>query len=429
MVPLAGSRHSTPSRYLLRTLTILVVFATIAGLVGLFFALRKPRGSAHRPPSRLDARIDTSLTETAAVVKAGEILAVVLGRAGLASRDIGRIIPALRDAGFSFRQVRPGDSLFAFRRDSVLHRLLYQRNYETVYCVDLDSATCRVSMLLRDYRRTADIICGVIANSLYQSLLDMGENPALVADYTDIFGWEIDFFSESQPGDSYIILFERRFADDRPVGYGPILAATYSGRVGRFEGFRFADPDGSTGYYNGEGQSLRKTFLKSPLRFSRISSRFGRRFHPIRRVVRAHFGVDYVAPTGTPVDCVAEGRVVSAGWSGGYGRLVKVGHANGYTTLYGHLSSFAKGIKAGAPVVQGQVIGYVGSTGLSTGSHLHYEVHRFGSAANPLKLDPPRLSPVRQAFAGQFRALRDSLSRVMDSLSQVSPRPPSRTRP
>ncbi|MBM3313671.1 M23 family metallopeptidase, partial [candidate division WOR-3 bacterium] len=147
--------------------------------------------------------------------------------------------------------------------------------------------------------------------------------------------------------------------------------------------------------------------------FSRVSSFFGRRFHPIRRVMRQHHGVDYVAPKGTPVEAVSDGRVVSAGRSGGYGRLVVVGHAEGYQTRYGHLSGFAKGIRSGAPVRQGQVVGYVGSTGLSTGPHLHYEVRKFGSAVNPLKLNPPRRSPVKQAHLRLFAQVRDSQARAL----------------
>ncbi len=244
-------------------------------------------------------------------------------------------------------------------------------------------------------------------------MMAQGEQPQLIMDYTDVFGWEIDFFSEVQPNDSFAILFERRYCDSTCIGYGAILTATYSGQVGSFAGYRFTDPEGTTDYYNAEGQNLRKTFQKSPLRFSRVSSFFGRRFHPILRRVRQHSGVDYVAPRGTPAEAVADGRVISAGWSGGYGRLVVLGHAEGYQTRYGHLSGFAKGIRSGAPVRQGQVVGYVGSTGLSTGPHLHYEVRKFGSAVNPLRLNPPRRSPVRQVFLPQFRQTRDSLAAIM----------------
>jgi murein DD-endopeptidase MepM/ murein hydrolase activator NlpD len=237
----------------------------------------------------------------------------------------------------------------------------------------------------------------------------------------------VDFFSEVQPGDSFLIAFERKYADTAFVGYGSILAARYSGQVGTFDAYRFTDADGHTDYYNDAGQSLRKTFLKTPLRFSRVSSFFGRRRHPIRRVMRQHYGVDYVAPKGTPVDCVADGRVISAGWSGGYGRLVVVGHADGYETRYGHLSGFGKGIRSGTAVTQGQVIGYVGSTGLSTGPHLHYEVRKNGSATNPLRLNPPRAAPVRLACQRRFASCRDSLQLALARLTAPPQQPPART--
>jgi murein DD-endopeptidase MepM/ murein hydrolase activator NlpD len=419
--PFPGPKPRAASRLPREFAVVVGAFAGFVLLAALLVALlvlhRRSSASDPTPAVPVNVAFDT----TPMVVKSGDVLPALLGRAGLSPRTIGLVVPAMRAAGFNLRALRPGDSLFVLSRDSVPCRLLYRQSYEYVYRADFDSGACRVSMLLRSYRRVPDVIRGAIKSSLYQSIIDLGENVALVADYTDVFGWEVDFFSETQPGDSFVILFERKFAGDRPAGYGSILAARYSGRVGSFRGCLFTDGDNHTDYYNDEGQSLRKTFLKSPLRFSRISSRFGRRFHPIRRVIRPHFGVDYVAPTGTPVECVADGRVVSAGWSGGYGRLVKVGHANGYTTFYGHLSGFGKGIRPGAPVTQGQVIGYVGSTGLSTGPHLHYEAHKFGSATNPLKLNPPRASPVKLVYADQFGAVRDSLMRLMQVLSGPAP--------
>jgi murein DD-endopeptidase MepM/ murein hydrolase activator NlpD len=312
-------------------------------------------------------------------------------------------------------------------------RLLYRQTIEKVYRIDLDSADVRVSMLLKYITKTTAFVKGAITGSLYETMMAMGETPQLIMDYTDVFGWEVDFFSEVQPNDSFAILFERKYCDwpQRPlsdsavcVGYGVILAASYSGQAGSFAGYRFTDAEGLTDYYNVEGQNLRKTFQKSPLRFSRVSSFFGRRFHPIRRVVRQHFGVDYVAPKGTPVEAVSDGRVVSAGWSGGYGRLVVLGHAEGYQTRYGHLSGFGRGIRSGALVRQGQVLGYVGSTGASTGPHLHYEVRKYGSAVNPFKLNPPRRSPIRKEFLAQFGKTRDSLAAIMATLQRGQPPPP-----
>jgi murein DD-endopeptidase MepM/ murein hydrolase activator NlpD len=403
-----------------------VVFAFIAALALLaVFVPRAHRMREARQKAQAQAQASRVGYETAAYsVRPNEIMPTVLSRAGFSTKDIGRIVPALRNAGFNLQAMRPGDSLFVLSLDSTPRRLLYQRNVEAVYCIDLDAAACRVSMLLKNIHRTTAFVKGAITSSLYETMMAMGEKPELIAEYTDIFGWEVDFFSEVQPNDSFSILFERKYCDSTFIGYGRILAATYSGQAGAFAGYRFTDAESTTDYYNAEGQNLRKTFQKSPLRFSRVSSFFGRRFHPIRRVVRQHFGIDYVAPKGTPVEAVSDGRIVSAGWSGGYGRLVVVGHAEGYQSRYGHLSGFGKGIRSGAPVRQGQVVGYVGSTGLSTGPHLHYEVHKYGSAVNPLRLNPPRRSPVKQAFLPQFAQVRDSLKTVIAGLQRGQPPPP-----
>ena len=279
-------------------------------------------------------------------------------------------------------------------------------------------------MLLKFITKTTAFVKGTISGSLYETIMTLGETPQLIMDYTDVFGWEVDFFSEVQPNDSFAILFERKYCDSVCVGYGAILAASYWGQVGSFSGYRFTDPEGTTDYYNADGENLRKTFQKSPLHFSRVTSFFGRRYHPILRIVREHQGIDYGAPTGTPVEAVADGRVVSAGWSGGYGRLVVLGHAEGYETRYGHLSGFGKGISSGAPARQGQVVGYVGMTGLATGPHLHYEVRKFGTPVNPLKLNPPRRSPVKKEYLAQFQQTRDSLAAVMAGFQRGQPPPP-----
>ncbi|MBN2465600.1 M23 family metallopeptidase [candidate division WOR-3 bacterium] len=410
------------------TLGFIVALILLAVLVPRAHRVRENRKKAQ---ARAQAQAEAAAFDTTAyVVKPNEVMTSLLSRAGFSTQDIGRVVPALRAAGFNLRAMRPGDSLFVLRkrdqgiegsRDQVTDegpapRLLYAQGVTRVYRVDVASGEVRVSMLYKYITMTAAFVKGTIKGSLYETMMALGETPQLIMDYTDIFGWEIDFFSEVQPNDSFAILFERKYCDSSCIGYGVVLAATYWGQIGLFSGYRFTDPEGTTDYYNAEGQNLRKTFQKSPLRFSRVSSFFGRRFHPILRRVRQHSGVDYVAPRGTPVEVVSDGRVASAGWSGGYGRLVVVRHAEGYETRYGHLSGFAKGIRSGASVKQGQLVGYVGSTGLSTGPHLHYEVRKFGSAVNPLRLKPPRRSPVKKAFLPQFGRTRDSLARILARL-------------
>jgi hypothetical protein len=283
-------------------------------------------------------------------------------------------------------------------------------------------------MVLPRIRRIPATVTGGISSSLYEAMLELGEKPALIAGYADIFGWEVDFFCETQENDSFLIVVERKLADSMVIGYGPVIAARYHGQVGDIRAFRFTDPDGHTDYYNEKAQSLRKTFLRSPLRFSRITSHFGSRYHPIRRIRCRHAGIDYAAPRGTPVSCVADGRVSIAAWTGGYGKLVEVSHASGLRSRYGHLSGYGRGIRTGANVTQGQTIGYVGSTGMSTGPHLHYEIRRNGSPINPLRMNVPRAEPVKDDYLPAFEALRDSILDAVPGLAPaMPPQPPGRT--
>jgi murein DD-endopeptidase MepM/ murein hydrolase activator NlpD len=393
---------------LLGLAALVVIVAT-----AVILALRRDRPARGTAATKApdSSTIDTSTN--CCIVRPGEVMTRLLRRAAIRDSVAAKVIAAMRNAGFDFRRMKPGDSLQLEHRGGRLARVLYRKGVERVYCIDLSTGEPRVSMLLRDIRRVSAVLDGSIHSSLYESMLELGESPALISEFADILGWEIDFFCETQAGDSFTVLVERKFIDSLPVGYGDIHFARYWGQVGDFSAFRFTDPDGHADYYNGNAQSMRKTFLKSPLHFSRITSYFGMRLHPIRRIRCQHNGVDYAAPRGTPVSCVADGHVVFAGWRGGFGKLVEVKHPNGITTLYGHLNRFGRGIRSGASVVQNQTIGFVGSTGMSTGPHLHYEIRKLGSAISPRRLDPPRAEPVKEQYLDLFRGNRDSLMAVV----------------
>jgi murein DD-endopeptidase MepM/ murein hydrolase activator NlpD len=247
--------------------------------------------------------------------------------------------------------------------------------------------------------------------SIIAALDEAGEDVPLAVDLADILGGEVDFNNDLQVGDTIDVVFEKRLREGRPVGYGAVLAAELSnaGRIVR--AFRFTGPDGKTGYYDDQGRSLRRFFLKSPLPFQpRVTSRFSRsRMHPVLQVRRAHLGVDYGAPVGTPVKAVAGGVVVAAGFNGEAGRLVHIRHTGGYESLYLHLSGFADGIRRGARVDQGQVIGRVGASGTVTGPHLDFRLRRNGSYINPLTAhrNMPPGTPVDPAYREAFFAERD----------------------
>jgi murein DD-endopeptidase MepM/ murein hydrolase activator NlpD len=257
----------------------------------------------------------------------------------------------------------------------------------------------------RTYDTRTEVVEGEITSSLFGAVEEAGESDLLAFDLAAIFEWDVDFNTELQPGDSFKVAVEKMYLEGRFSRYGRILAAQLDRGSRTLLAVRF---DGRRGpeYYTPAGIPLRKTFLRSPLKFSRISSRFSRaRLHPILKTVRPHLGVDYAAPTGTPVRAAADGVVVSAGRSGGYGKVVRLRHKRGFETLYGHLSRID--VKRGQRVEQGERIGSVGMTGLATGPHLDYRTIRSGVFVNPLTIQPPPPEPVRASARVAFEEVRD----------------------
>jgi murein DD-endopeptidase MepM/ murein hydrolase activator NlpD len=242
-----------------------------------------------------------------------------------------------------------------------------------------------------------------IDSSLYEALRGAGETPQLVQELVDVFQWDIDFFA-LQKGDSFSLVVKKKFAGADVTGYGPIAAARFTHNGQTFEAFRCETPDGRAGYYARNGSPLRKQFLRAPLQFSRITSKFSvSRFHPLLHYFRPHHGVDYGAPVGTPVMTTADGVVATAAYNRGEGNFIRIRHTSRVETSYLHLSRFAKGIKPGRRVTQGEVIGYVGMTGLATGPHLDYRVSDNGTWLDPLKLKSITPDPLRGESLAAFR--------------------------
>lgn len=259
---------------------------------------------------------------------------------------------------------------------------------------------------------------GSIERSLFEDGREAGLSDPLILKLAEIFGWDIDFALDLRAGDRFVVIYEEKFWFGRKIADGAILAAEFwnRGRVYRAIGFR--DTFGRINYFTPAGKSLRRPFLRTPVQFRSVSSRFSKsRYHPILKTWRAHTGVDYSAPIGTPVHATASGRVVSVGWNGGYGNTVLIDHGNSFSTLYAHLSRYRPGLRGGQHVEQGEVIGYVGQTGLATGPHLHYEFQVHGRHQNPLTFEFPAgetIAPtVREDF---FRTARAWVARL-DSLN------------
>src|SRR5690606_33322253 len=236
----------------------------------------------------------------------------------------------------------------------------------------------------REVLRQQARLSGVVSTTLYDAVQDLGESPELASDFASIFAWDLDFAKSVRAGDAFHLLYERTYVRReggglRYVGPGRILAARYEGAAGTLEAVYYETEPGQGDYYRPNGESVRQHFLAAPLRYTRISSSFTQaRFHPILRVTRPHPAIDYAAPVGTPVWAVASGRVSHVGRAGGFGRLVKIKHANGYESYYAHLSSYARGLRVGDRVSQKQVIGYVGQSGLATGPHLCFRIQKDG---------------------------------------------------
>jgi murein DD-endopeptidase MepM/ murein hydrolase activator NlpD len=311
---------------------------------------------------------------------------------------------------FDVRKIKEGNSYTIFQSRDSLRKARYfvYENSPIIYTVFELFDSLHVYSGLKEVKYRVKSAQGVIESSLWNTMKANDLDPMLALNLENVYAWTIDFFS-LQKGDRFRFIYDEMFVDSTSVGIRNIYAAQFDYYGKEIFAFRFGKND-SVGYYNENGENLQKEFLKSPLKFSRITSHFsGGRMHPILRIVRPHHGVDYAAPKGTPVMTIGEGTVVSRGWSGGGGNTVKVRHNSVYTTQYMHLSGYGDGISVGARVRQGQVIGFVGSTGLSTGPHLDFRVYMGGSAVNPLTIESPPAKPVDAKYMLEYTALKDSL--------------------
>jgi murein DD-endopeptidase MepM/ murein hydrolase activator NlpD len=358
-------------------------------------------------------------TETTCVMKKGENLEAVLNKLSLSSTTVSSLLNVLQKGGFPSRKCIPGDSIKILKKDNEFLKFTYRKSPIDIFYVLKDSQNYLIAMKFPYIDTTINFLKGEVKSTLYESFIQMGETPNLVFRFADIFAWEVDFTTETRTSDSFFVLLNKSFCDSIFVDYCDIVYARYKGDIGDFHGIYFCDPKGHDDYYNLKGQSLRKSLLKSPLRYSYISSYFSkRRFHPILKVWRPHHGLDYKAPTGTPVSSIGDGVITYKGWKGGYGKLIEIRHKNNFKTRYGHLSRYAKGMYKGKRVKMGQLIGYVGSTGLSTGPHLHFEMHKYGKPINPLKVKIPRAPSVKKKNRSGFEQKRDSLLKYIEEIEK-----------
>ncbi len=353
-------------------------------------------------------------------VKSGDSLARIFSRLGLSASLLHRITHSSAEAK-QLAKIRPGQTLrVQLDAEEQLTELVLQRSPVESVRVVADGDGFSTTKEVRELEVRTTHTTGVIARSLYESALEAGLPDALIMDLANIFGWDIDFALEIREGDSFSLIYEETYLDGEKFGNGAILAAEFINRGKSFRAVRYEDESGRGEYFSPDGKSMRKSFLRAPVDFRRISSRFTReRYHPVLGKKRPHRGVDYAAATGTPIKAAGDGKVIFRGTKGGYGRTVIIQHANQYTTLYAHLSKYRGSVKNGSRVKQGDVIGYVGKSGLATGPHLHYEFRVNGVHRNPLTVKLPAAAPIAAKYKGDFQEKSASLLARLDLISRT----------
>ena len=351
-----------------------------------------------------------------------QTMAGALFKAGLDSVTVDGLLGALSASDYELKRARAGDQLRLVIRHGQLDTLEVRRNalHEWLVRRDGDRYVGKKREFEREQR--VEVIELQVQSSVWDAAKAAGERPEVAMTLADVFAWDIDFYRDVQKGDTMRAVVEKVFAKGRLLGYGNVLAATYKGStVGSKNIYRYTLPDGATSYFQRDGMSARKTFLKSPLKFAHVTSGFGGRFHPILKYQSAHNGVDYGTPTGTPVWAVADGVVTRAGWDNGGGNMVCVRHVLSLETCYLHLSKI--NVKLNARIFQKDIIGESGSTGLSTGPHLHFGMKRGGSWVNPLNQNFPRADPLPLAQKVQFAEAIAPYDAMLDAqpVAQAAP--------
>lgn len=370
------------------------------------------RPTAIDPGAQLDS-IELPGIELNMKVRRGDSLDRLFKRHGLNRSDLANFMN-LDTARAHLRLVKPGDviavrhlegDVLQLRKDISLHESISINRAGEEFVSDI------VDRPLEKRQRQAT---GLIDSSLFLAAAEAGVSDRTIMNLAGIFAWDIDFVLDIREGDEFTLIYEQLWRDGQQIGEGDILAAEFINQGEMFRAVRYEDPNGRVDYFTPDGKSVRKAFVRAPLAFSRISSNFNpRRRHPKLNRIRAHRGVDYAAPTGTPVKAAGDGKIIHRGTRGGYGKTVIIQHGGNITTLYAHLSRYSK-LRNGGRVRQGDIVGYVGATGLATGPHLHYEYRRNGVHMNPRTVKLPDAEPINPEFLDDFELLAQPLMRQLD---------------
>ena len=377
------------------------------------------------PPPSSKPEIAPTQTEIEAdpwesvIIKSGDSLASIFAKKGISSATTHKIA-RLNEQTKKLRYIKPGQEIqLLLDDDRKLKQMKYIPDITRTLLIQRVEDQSFTSQII-NYQLDAYPVYreGVIKTSLFEAAANADIPDDVIMDLVAIFGWDIDFSLDIRAGDRFGIVYEELYKDDVKIRNGRILSAEFINDGKNYKAVYYTDPAGEGDYFAPDGKSMRKAFLRSPVEFSRISSRFSKsRWHPVLSKWRSHKGVDYAASRGTPVRASGDGKVIFAGRKGGYGRLIVIQHGGRYTTAYGHLRRYAKGVRSGKKVKQGQIIGYVGSSGLATGPHLHYEFRVNGVHRNPLTVKLPEAKPVHASYLPHFKENTQvylSMLRLMD---------------
>lgn len=347
-------------------------------------------------------------------VRESDSLDRLFKRHGLSRTDLANIM-LLDSARKYLRLVKPGDEIMVRESDGRILQLERQISLSEVLSIRRTADSFEARMIEHELEAQQVRAAGIIDSSLFLAAAAAGISDRTIMNLAGIFAWDVDFVLDIRQGDEFSLVYEEFWQDGKRVAEGDILAAEFVNRGEHFRAVRFKDASGRVDYYTPEGRSVRKAFIRAPLSFSRISSNFDpRRRHPKLNTIRAHQGVDYAAPTGTPIKAAGDGKIIHRGRKGGYGNAVIIQHGGNITTLYAHMSRFSKA-RLGSRVRQGDIIGYVGSTGLATGPHLHYEYRRNGVHLNPRTVKLPDAEPINAEYLADFKKAAGPLLKQLDN--------------
>ncbi|MCF8302694.1 MAG: peptidoglycan DD-metalloendopeptidase family protein [Bacteroidales bacterium] len=377
--------------------------------------------SGYKPKMRYGIPVDSFMIYEDKI-KRNDRLADILSEYGVDYQTIDLLARRSKPV-FNVRKIKAGNNYSVICTNDSLEKVQYfvYENSPVDYIVFHLTDSVHVHRGEKEIKRRQMMASGKIETSLWVSMKNQNINPMLAVELSEIYAWTIDFFAIDQ-GDRYKVIYEELLVDGKSIGLGDVVAAWMKHRGEDFYAFRFRQ-NGVNDYFDDEAKNLRRAFLKAPLRYSRVSSGFSyNRMHPVLKYRRAHLGVDYAAPIGTPVHAIGDGVIIFAGRNGGAGRMVKIKHNGTYTTAYLHLYRYGKGIRKGKWVKQGDIIGYVGSSGLSTGPHLDFRFYRNGHAVNPLRVESPPVEPVKKEYQDQFEMIKDYLKKNLDDIPLNQPK-------